>query len=121
MSFDKARMMEEIRLGIQKIRGRNLYRGREEYFLQQGLVILPAENRKNKITGAEVRIHFTDRPDGVKGEVLPAGNTFSISEFGMNLEKFLEHAASLARGETYLHTESKSAPYRDKFRDKPTD
>ena len=42
-------LFERIREIIRKLRGMNRFRGNEYYFLKQGLIRIPIENRKSEI------------------------------------------------------------------------
>lgn len=106
--------MENIREAMQVIRGKKLFRGREEYFLPQGLVVLPCEQRGASKADGAVYIYFSDNENELHAELKPGGEKFTIADFRMDLMAFLEHAAHLSRGSSYVTTNSKSADYRKK-------
>lgn len=111
-AYHKSQLMEQLKADLRVLRGRNLFRGREEYYLDQGLIVLAVEARGEMTAGGEVRIYFTEKESEMRGEKLPGGPTFALTEFGMDTLAFMERAAQLARGEDYLRTNPKNADYR---------
>lgn len=110
--YAKSRMMEALREALQTLRGQNRFRGREEFFLHQGLLVLPGELRGDTTTRSEVHIHFSGKEQELRGQLLPGGTPFTLADFGMDLMAFIDHAVGLARGKAYLRTHPKQTDYR---------
>jgi hypothetical protein len=111
-AYQQSRQMEALRQALQILRGQNLFRGREEFFLSQGLLVLPGEQRGAGAPRTEVHIRFSDKEHDLQGQLLPGGPVFRIADFEMNLQDFMAHAVGLARGKDYLRTHPKQSDYR---------
>ena len=107
---------ERVRDEIRRLRGMNRFRGTEVHLLPPKQVRLPAELRGDMTTGAEYLIHPSDAESEVWLEEHPGGKRWGIQEFDMNLEALVQHAVDLCRGQEYLRTNSKTAPYREELK-----
>lgn len=104
---------EKIRDELRRLRGLNLFRGREEHLLPKGQVRIPVEPRGNdQMVPGEIIIYLSKTDSELYAVRYPQGDTLKLDEFGMDIRTFMEKIAALARGEGYLHTNSKSANYR---------
>ena len=109
----KAIIAEKIRKELRKLRGRNLFRGREDYYPQQGLFRIEVELRGEGTLRSEVVIHLMDLEQELWAEILPGGEKLMLKAFEDKMDQFLMAILERCRGEKpYLKTRSKIADYR---------
>lgn len=113
MENDPFRIWESTRDELRKLRGSNLFRGRETHFQEKGIIVLEREFRGEGKKQGEVQIHLF-HPEGIEAVVLPENEKIKLNDFGGEMQTFLLFILKKCRGEEYLHTNSKTADYRRK-------
>ena len=104
---------EKIRDELRRLRGLNLFRGREEHVLPKGQVRIPIEARgSDRSNQGEIIIYLSKVESELHAIAYPGKEKVKLEDCGMDIGLFMERIAAMARGESYLHTNSKSANYR---------
>lgn len=111
-------LFDRIRDEIRVLRGQNRFRGNEYYFLAQGLIRIPIENRKSEIQQGYFVIHAKKGEAELWAESVPEGEKLTLREYEMDLGKFVGEIVDRCRGEAYLHTNSSTADYRKEKEDR---
>lgn len=104
---------ERVRDEIRRLRGMNRFRGQETHILPQRQVRIPAESRGGQMPFREMVIHLKEAESEVFVEEVPGGKQWTIADFDMDLDGLVGFAIDRCRGAEYLHTNSKTAEYRN--------
>ena len=104
---------EKLRETLKLLRGKNLFRGREDHDPEKGTITLERERRGDGEPRGSIRIFFGEKTGGIFAEVLPEKKKIFLNDFEDNLNFFLEKVVSLSRGEKYIRTNSLKADYRE--------
>ena len=101
-----------LRDALRQLRGNGLFRGNECYIQHLNQLRLPFEHRGNALNHREYVLHLTPEADALWAERLPDHHHLSVMDFGGDWLAWLTAIATECRGEAYLHTNSKTADYR---------
>lgn len=101
-----------VRDALRRQRGRNRFRGNELHLLPKRQIRIPVEFRESKLRSSEITIHLSEVEAELWALQAPEGKKWHIRDFEFDLDAFVEAILKSARGDDYLHTNSKEAAYR---------
>ncbi|MFM2374960.1 MAG: hypothetical protein RLZZ165_56 [Bacteroidota bacterium] len=103
---------EAIRREMRILRGRNRFRGNEEYLWNRKEIRIHDESRRGENTGGLFIVHVTSRPEDLWAERQPGSERRCVSDSGNDWKAWLGSIVDQCRGGQYMHTNSKTADYR---------
>lgn len=103
----------KVREALGKLRGKNLFRGREMHLPAQKLVVIPQELRGEGAQTGSILIHLTQDEHELWAEEKPSGEKFHIRDHHHDVNEFITLLVNRMRGADYLHTNSEKGDYRN--------
>jgi len=106
------RVWMRVRDELRRQRGMSRFRGTEVHLLPKRQIRIPVENRRSELRSSELIIHLTEVESDLWAILEPEGERFTMQQSEYRLDHFIQQLLTVARGDAYLHTNSKTATYR---------